>query len=246
MRTLFYLLGLLMLIVIYFPLFGTAWLLKRTFDKRGRAVNAATHLFSKTLALANPKWKINYRGKENIDPKKCYLIMMNHSSYYDISLVNSLPIDMRWVAKHELRRVPVLGHILILKNDIFVKRGDPESAKNMLLQSLAYLRSGVSIAVFPEGTRSKDGKVAEFKEGAFIIAKKARMPILPIVIQGAYEANIKPKSGQFSRCEFNVEILPEIPVETVRAKSIKELCDYTHEIILEKHQVMAPELYKEI
>ncbi len=244
MRTIIYLLRLLGIIIFYLPIFGGAWLLRRTFDRKGRAINSAAHLYCYILALANPRWKVNYFGKENIEKGKAYIIMMNHSSYYDISLINSLPIDMRWVAKHELKRMPVLGHILTLKGDIFVKRGDAESAKNMFIKSLEYLRKGVSIAIFPEGTRSGDGRVGEFKEGAFLVAKKARMEILPIVIQGAYEANNKSKGGQFSDCVFNVEVLPAIAVDTIRSKSISELTEYTREMIEEKHREMAPEIYK--
>ncbi len=204
----------------------------------------AALLYSRTLCHANPKWTINYKGEENIDSSKSYLIMMNHSSFYDIVVVNSLPINMRWIAKDELKKVPILGHILTLKGDIFVKRGNPESAQNMMIKSLGYLRSGISISIFPEGTRSKSGKVDDFKEGAFVIAKKARMPILPIVIKGAYETSQMPKYGQFSKSTFEVEILPEISVEMVRAMGIRELCEHTHNLILTKHKEAAPDLYK--
>ncbi len=246
MRIVLFLLQLLLLLVIYIPMFAIVWVARKSFDKkRGRSIQFAALLVSLTLARSNPLWRVTISGRENMVKNKPYLIAINHSSYYDIPLVNSLPLNMRWVAKHELLRTPLLGIMLALKGDVMVKRGDPESAKNMVINTLSFLRNGVCVSIFPEGTRSKDGKVAEFKEGAFLVAKKARVAILPMVVKGTYETSGLPKAGLFSRSEFHLEILPEIPVETVKQMGVRELSNYTHDIILKKHKELAPYLYRE-
>ncbi|MEG0499923.1 MAG: lysophospholipid acyltransferase family protein, partial [Rikenellaceae bacterium] len=136
------------------------------------------------------------------------------------------------------------GQMLFFKDDIMVKRGDAESTKKMMLKCFKTLKDGISIAMFPEGTRSKNGCVNEFKEGAFIIAKKGRVPILPIVVQGTWEAENKGKMGLLNPNTFIMNILPEIPVEKIKEMGIRELCDYTHDMIYNKHREVSPWLYE--
>ena len=196
------------------------------------------------LLSLNPWWRVKINGWENFDKNKTYLILINHRSLYDIPLVNLLPLNMRWVAKHELYKVPLLGPILFFKGDIMVKRGDPNSTKLMMFKCFQTLKQNISISIFPEGTRSEDGTVNEFKEGAFIIAKKGRVPILPIVVQGTWEAENKGKFGLLNPNTFTLNIMPEIPVTKVKELGIKDLCKYTHEIIYAKHKEVTPTLYK--
>lgn len=235
----------ILMAIIFYPLFTLAWLAAKTFDKKWKFIRFAGNVYSWVLINSNAGWRVKVNGLENVDKGKNYLILINHAALYDIPVVNlNLPLNMRWVAKHELLKTPILGHMLQFKNDILVNRGDPESAKHMFVRSLETIRLGLSMAIFPEGTRTKDGKVHEFKDGAFLIAKKGRVPILPIVLKGSYEAYQKPYHGIFSRCTYEMHILPEIPLEKVRELGIKDLTQYTYEIISSKHKEIAPELYK--
>lgn len=244
MRTVIYLIFVLLFVLLYFPLFFVAWLMSVTIDKKGVVIQYISSWFSRGLLITNPWWRVKINGLENLDRKKTYLVVINHRSLYDIPLVNLMNINTKWVAKHELLKTPILGQLLFFRNDIMVKRGDPESTKAMMLRCFGYLKNGISIAIFPEGTRSKTGGVDEFKEGAFLIAKKARVPILPIVVEGTWEAEKKGEWGLLNPNTFVMNILPEIPVEKIKEKGIKELSDYTHDIIYNKHKELAPQLYE--
>lgn len=244
MRTFIYFFLIFLFVLIYFPIFFIGWLFALTFDKKRVFIKHTAMGFSRGLLLANPWWRVKVKGVENYDKHKTYLILINHRSLYDIALVNILPTNMRWVAKHELYKAPILGQILFFKNDVMVKRGDAESTKKMMVKCFGLLKEGISIAMFPEGTRSKDGCVHEFKEGAFIIAKKGRVPILPIVVQGTWEAENKGRFGLLNPNTFTMNILPEIPVEKIKEMGIKELCEYTHDMIYNKHKEVSPWLYE--
>lgn len=244
MRTIIYFILIFLFVLIYFPIFFIGWLLALTVDKDRNFIKHVAIGFSRGLLVGNPWWRVKIKGLENFDKNKTYLILINHRSLYDITLVNLLPINMRWVAKYELYKTPILGQILFFKNDVMVKRGDAESTKKMMLKCFGYLKRGISISMFPEGTRSEDGCVHEFKEGAFIVAKKGRVPILPIVVQGTWEAENKGRFGLLNPNTFTMNIMPEIPVEKVKEMGIKELCEYTHDIIYNKHKEVSPWLYE--
>lgn len=245
MRTIIYFILIFIFVLIYFPIFFLGWLMGLTFDKKRIVIKHLAIGFSRGLLVANPWWRVKIKGLENFDKTKTYILLINHRSLYDITLVNLLPINMRWVAKWELYKTPILGQLLFFKDDIMVKRGDPESTKKMMLKCLNYLKNGISVSMFPEGTRSKNGCVDEFKEGAFIVAKRARVPILPIVVQGTWEAENKGRMGLLNPNTFTMNILPEIPVETIKEMGIKELCTYSHDMIYNKHKEVSPWLYED-
>lgn len=186
-------------------------------------------------------WRIRYSGKENRKQGKRYIIVSNHQSMLDITLMYKLPLVFRWVSKREVLKIPFIGWLLALHGDILIKRGSASSAKAMLKGCKIWLDRKVSIAIFPEGTRSKDGQVHGFKEGAFLLAKMNKVAILPIVINGTYEA-----TKHFAlpiRQKFDIHILPEIGEEEVASTSIKEMTQRVHNIIAEKHREIAPDLY---
>ena len=144
-------------------------------------------------ALALTRIKIN--GNENIDPEKSYIFVANHQSMFDIFLIYGyLNAKFKWIMKMELRRTPLLGKACESMGHIFVDRSSPmraqkslEAAKDRLLQG------NNSIFLFPEGTRSSNGKIGRFKRGAFTIARDLHLPIIPVTISGAY--NVLPKGG---------------------------------------------------
>lgn len=243
MRTIIYFFLVMFIVLLYYPIFFIGWLLGLTFDKKKKLIQYTTIGFSKGLLYVNPWWRVKIEGLENFDKTKTYLILINHRSLYDIPLVNILPINMRWIAKYELYKAPILGQILFFKGDIMVKRGDPASAKSMMIKCFQTLKQGVTISMFPEGTRSKDGTLHSFKEGAFIIAKKGRVPILPIIVEGTWEAENRNKFGLLNPNTFTLNILPEIPVSVIKDMGVRDLCDYTHSMLYDKHVEMVPHLY---
>ncbi len=131
---------------------------------------------------------VEVSGKENIDINQSYVIISNHQSLFDILVMYGwISIDFRWVMKMELRNTPVLGFSCLKMGHIFVNRKDRESALASINEAKKKIHSGTSIIFFAEGTRSNDGKLLNFKKGAFRMAVDMGLPILPCTLVGTKE-----------------------------------------------------------
>ncbi len=138
--------------------------------------------------------KVRLRGLENIEPNGTYIFAANHQSWFDIfALYSSLPLQFRWLAKEELFSVYVLGRAMSATGAIPINRSDGRQAFISIDKAAARAQAGTSILIFPEGTRSPDGVLQEFKSGGFILAIKSRQPVVPISISGSHR--IFPKKG---------------------------------------------------
>jgi len=179
--------------VILFPLTFITWLLVLPFDKE----RSITHWFlvyqGLILSRLIPIWKIDIEGREKAVRRTTYVIISNHQSILDILLLNCLRFKFKWISKTENIKVPVLGWYLSMADYITVNRGNEESKAEMLEKSYRCLKRGISIIIFPEGTRSLDKEIGFFKRGAFQLAIQADVPILPILIDGT--GGILPKHG---------------------------------------------------
>lgn len=161
---------------------------------------------------SNPGWTLEIEGKEKIQKGKSYVIVANHNTFLDISMMHFLPMNFRWVSKREVLKIPIIGQLLLVQRSITIRRGDPASAKYMLTTGEKILRRGISVAIFPEGTRSKTGEVGKFKPGAFLMAKSAEVEVLPVML---YESQ-KTKQGAFARVKLRVKILDPIDPKGVK------------------------------
>ncbi len=140
------------------------------------------------LNLALSGVSVSITGKENIDMSQPYIVMANHESHYDVfALMGLLPLQIRWIIKMELRKIPLFGIACEKIGYIFIDRGNHEKAKKSLEAAGDKIRSGSSVFFFPEGTRSRDGRLGIFKKGGFVIALEAGVPILPVSLVGGRE-----------------------------------------------------------
>lgn len=133
--------------------------------------------------------KVNVNGLENIPKDEAVLFVANHASLFDIAV--TYPLMARptgFIAKKELKKIPVLSWLMYFVNCIFLDRKDPREGLKSVLHAADLIKSGVSIFLFPEGTRSKDGELHEFKDGGMKIATKSQSPIVPVGIQGTAAA----------------------------------------------------------
>lgn len=180
-------------IAVTFPLNFIIWLLVFPFD-RGRVI---IHWFlmyqSLFLSFLIPIWTINIEGREKAVKGTTYVIISNHQSILDILLINCLRYKFKWISKIENINIPVLGWYLRMADYIIVDRGNEESKTEMLEMSYNCLKKGISIMIFPEGTRSLNNEIGFFKRGAFQLALQADVPILPILIDRT--GGILPKHG---------------------------------------------------
>jgi 1-acyl-sn-glycerol-3-phosphate acyltransferase len=162
-----------MLTVIFASLINPNWASK---------VFAVT--WAKTIAYLTPV-RVIVEGGENAHREQSYVVVSNHQSLYDILLVYGwLELDLKWVMKKELRKVPGIGLGCEKAGHIFVDRKKPKQAAQAIKDALARLGKGVGILFFPEGTRSRDGHLLPFKKGAFRLSVEQDLPILPITLAG--------------------------------------------------------------
>ena len=127
-------------------------------------------------------------GKENIKKGQSYIIAPNHQSYWDAFLIYGfIGIKFKWMMKKELGRIPFVGWACYMAGCIFIDRSSRESSINSIRKAESQLKNGMSVVIFPEGTRSYDGQMGKFKRGAFLISEELGLPILPVTIDGNYD-----------------------------------------------------------
>ena len=162
-------------------------------------------------------------GLENIDPRKAYVMVLNHNSMVDILSIYNLPLIFKWVSKKEVYRIPIVGQLLFAHGDIVINRASAKEAMQLVhTRGMEWLKKGACVSIFPEGTRSKDGEIHNFKAGAFILAKDAGVPILPIVLDGT---NTMVRNGWLMnwRNKITIRILPPVSAEDVVNRDIKDV-----------------------
>lgn len=130
---------------------------------------------------------VRIEGRERLRPGQSYVFVANHQGAMDIFLIYGyLCRNFKWMMKASLRRVPFLGIACAKARHIFVDRSSPSAIERCLCEADATLRGGMSLVVFPEGTRSSTGRVGRFKKGAFLIADHLQLPVVPLTINGSF------------------------------------------------------------
>jgi 1-acyl-sn-glycerol-3-phosphate acyltransferase len=170
-------------------------------------------------------------GERDFDRRQPYIVVANHLSLMDIPILYGwLDLDLKWVMKKELRKVPMIGAGCALLGHIFLDRGNHRAAVEQLQQVKDRLLPGTSILFFPEGTRSRSGELQAFKMGAFRMARDIDLPILPVTIMGA-ERILPPDNIKLRPGTATMIIHPPIPIEEVRATEPEALRDRARAII---------------
>lgn len=227
------------LFVLSTVILGTAAILLSLFDPSGNIPHRVARFWGK-IQLTSAGTPVTISGLENIDRRKSYILVSNHQSTFDIfALLGYLPIQFRWIAKAELFRIPFLGWAMTRIGYIPIERESPKKAYRSMLAAAAAVTRGVSVIIFPEGTRSPDGKLQPFKKGVFLIALKSQAPILPITIRGT--AGIMTK-GDWRTHPGRVWITVDPPIETAGIPPEKE-GDLSRQVrhALEKNLSRGPE-----
>ncbi len=164
---------------------GTATIVFSFLDPTGNHVHYIGKFWAR-LNLLLSGVRIRLVNQDRIDTGRPYIVMSNHQSHYDVwALIGYMPLQLRWVIKIELRKIPIFGLGCQRMGHIFIDRGNPERAYKSLEVAGEKIRNGASVVFFPEGTRSPDGKLLPFKKGGFTIAFVAGVPILPITVRGS-------------------------------------------------------------
>jgi 1-acyl-sn-glycerol-3-phosphate acyltransferase len=218
-------------ISIIFPVYLTTWLLTVSFDKKLITVHYVTSFWASLYTWINPWWQISIENREKIDNSKTYIIISNHQSMLDILVLFRLFTHFRWVSKAEIFRIPIVGWIMTLNKYIKVRRGDKKSVIKMIEISKKVIASGISILIFPEGTRSKDGNLQQFKDGAFTLAAVTSTSILPVIINAVSGTMARRGIFMMKKLSIKVRILDEIPYSGFMDSDISEIRNRIHGIM---------------
>jgi len=176
------------------------------------------------LGRVNP-WRLHLSGEENIRPGQAYVIVSNHQSLADIPLLCYLRTDTKWMAKTELFKIPVVGWLMTMAGDVPVERGNARKAAQALLECGKCLRTGCSVVMFPEGTRSLDGKLLPFFDGPFQLAIREQTPVLPVVVNGTLDALPRHTWLFGGTLDIFLTVLPEVSVAGLTTKQAAQLRD---------------------
>ena len=206
------------------------------FDRRLVVLHQFTSFWAYLYIWAMPAWSVSIQGRNKIKKDATYVVVSNHQSQLDILVAFGLFFHFKWVSKAEIFRLPLIGWNMVLNRYIKIKRGDRESVQKMLEKSEKAVAQGNSIFFFPEGTRSKNGLLKPFKPGAFVLAKKMKIPILPIAIKGTRNALPKHSLNFHGKHRIEVKVLDEIPYNDYKALEIDEIAEYVRDKIMDHVQ----------
>jgi len=200
-------------------------------DRHGKVVYRINKFWTWAILRAGGV-KLKVTGLEKLDASRQYIFMVNHQSNVDIPiLVQSLPqFQLRWIAKRELLWVPFFGWAMWATKHIFVDRANALNAVKSLRRAKRRIAAGISVVVFPEGTRSRDGQVQRFKKGGFLLAVESKTEIVPIAIKGSRD--LLP-SGAWRLRSGTVEVVVDQPVSIAgyRPGNLRLLSDQVRQTI---------------
>ena len=191
------------------------------FDRRRAVVGRAFRLVGVVAARLNPFWHFGVVGAVPSAPRRT-VVVSNHESSADPFLISFLPWEMKWLGKASLFRIPVAGWMMWMAGDVPVRRGESESAKEAMAACARWLALGMPVMLFPEGTRSRDGQLLPFKDGAFRLAIETGAEILPLAVSGTGTALPK-HSWKFGRAEGRVTVGTPIATAGLTLADVEQL-----------------------
>lgn len=225
---------------------GSLWVsllfvLTAPFDRGRYLTGRAFRLLGVIHVKLNPLWQFGTLGYTITDKRHPYVVVSNHESYADIFLISNVPMEMKWLAKAELLRIPVFGWLMRMAGDVPVHRGKLSSRIEALEGCRDRLAKRVSVMIFPEGTRSADGAMLPFRDGAFQLALETGTPILPLAVAGTSNGMAK-GTFRFQPTRALCEVLEPIPTSHLSMDDMPELKRRVRSVIAESRARLRREL----
>ncbi len=217
--------------VVFFFISLVLWAFTAPFDRNRKVLHRFTCYNLAFWAFIMPTWRIKVEGREKIRKDRVYVIIANHQSQLDIMMTALLFTHFKWISKAEILKVPVLGWQMALNRYILLRRGYVNSISKMMEDCENALVQGSSILLFPEGTRSEDGEIKPLKPGAFILAEKQKLSVLPVVIYGTLKALPKNSLMSLGVHQIRVKVLDEIPYDEHSKLSQEENLERARELM---------------
>ncbi len=191
------------------------------------------------ICLAVSLVKIKVKGRGNIDKDTSYVFVANHQGAYDIFAVYGyLNHNFKWMMKKELLKFPIVGFSCAAAGHIFVDNSSPAAVRKTMAKAESTLQRGMSLVVFPEGSRSFTGKMRPFRKGAYQLAMEFNLPVVPVTIDGAFD--VMPRTAKLPRWgTINLTIHPPVSApadEADRTRVIAESYEAVHSALPPRHQ----------
>lgn len=203
------------------------------FDKSGNSSHKISSLWCRLLCKLNGV-KLEIVGQENILTDKPQIFVSNHQGYFDIfALSGYLPVQIRWVAKSSLFKIPFMGWAMSASGYIPVERDDRKKSYEAFNKTIEKIKEGSSIIIFPEGTRSEDGKIGPFKKGSNLIASRSKSPMVPVTLIGSGDI-IKKGSAVVTPGLVKVIISPPVEPKSNK-KENEEILESIRRTIMDLH-----------
>ena len=228
-------------VVIIFPLMVLSFVFTTPFDRRRRITGRLFRWAAVIPALANPLWHFSWSGQPPAVRRRPHVVVSNHESFADIMLLSMLPWEMKWLAKAELFRIPVVGWMMAMAGDVPIKRGFGPSAVEAMRTCRERLAIGMSIMVFPEGTRSPRGDLLPFKDGAFRLAVEAGVPVLPLAVYGTRTA-LRKRGIVMRHARARAVVLEPVETAGLTLDDVPALRDRVREMVAVARDSIAAEI----
>lgn len=179
----------------------------------------------------NPLWKFHTSGELPKNKRNPYVMVSNHESFVDMLLISHLKIEMKWLSKEAILKIPLVGWMMKMSGDVSLVRGDPSSGAAALKVCETWLDRKMSVMIFPEGTRSLDGEIRAFKDGAFRLAITTGTPILPMAVHGTRSA-LRKHDWRMGNTKAEVRVLEPISTEGMTEEDIPVLRERVRDLIV--------------
>lgn len=201
----------------FLPIVTLVWLVTAPFDPGRYWAGYTFRQVAVWHQRFNPLWATKVTGAIPADKRRPYVVVANHESFVDILAIAHLPFETKWLSKDLFFKLPMIGQMMRMAGDIKVVRGDPRSRVRAARELADRLGKGVSVMVFPEGKRTRDGSLGEFHSGAFRAAIAAGVPVLPVAVIGTKEAHTS-GGWRFGYSHAEVRVLDPIPTAGLTAR----------------------------
>ena len=232
-RFIFVAIFLILYLILSIPVFFVEWLIGK-FNPHARDISSLRIVqWGFKVILKMTGVKVTVIGEENV-PNEPVLFIGNHRSFFDILLTYSRCRNLTgYVAKKEMKKIPLLSTWMRFVYCLFLDRENPKEGLKTILQAIDYIKHGISICIFPEGTRYKgeEGGAGEFKQGAFRIAVKTGAPVVPVAITGA-RALFENNGNLCHPGTVRIKVLPPIQTAGMSRAEQKQLPDAVRQTIL--------------
>jgi 1-acyl-sn-glycerol-3-phosphate acyltransferase len=212
--TVYYWVVLLPTISFGFCLLMLLWLVTTPFDPQRKVAHAFVNAWVHTYLKIWPGWRVRVVGRERIPRGPCVLVA-NHQSVADVLACMGLKHQFKFVSKGSLFSFPIVGWAMRMMKYVRVERGRPRSMHHMMEDCRAWLRSGMPVLIFPEGTYASARELLPFKRGAFKLAIEEQAPVVPIAVRGTRSLVVGDGPWMSPRAQIEIEVLPPIAADAL-------------------------------